>query len=94
MMPSSRDKPIIRDPMVVMLHALAWCIADEARASRLLAVTGLDADALRHSAGDGATLAAVGAFLSDHEPDLVACAAGIDVPPDAIIAAAARLGGE
>lgn len=69
------------------LHALAWLVSDGARADRLLAVTGLDAAALRARAGEPATLAAVLGFLEAHEPDLVACAAALDVEPLALIRA-------
>src|SRR3546814_13733902 len=36
-----------REPSVLALMALAWTLADDRRADRLLALTGLDADALR-----------------------------------------------
>lgn len=75
------------DPDAMALHALAWLVSDGARADRLLAVTGLDAAALRARAGESATLAAVLGFLEAHEPDLVACAAALDVEPLALIRA-------
>lgn len=77
----------IPEPSTLALLALAWTLADDRRGDRLLALTGLDADALRAGVGDPAILGAVLAFLADHEPDLIACADAIDSTPDALIAA-------
>jgi hypothetical protein len=74
------------------LMALAWTLNDERRADRLLALTGLDADALRAGVGNPAVLRAVLEFLSDHEPDLIACAEALDIEPAALIAAGQELG--
>src|SRR3546814_16527203 len=67
------------DPEMVALDALIWLLHDERRAARLLDVTGLTPDGLRAGVGDHATLAAVMNFLEGHEPDLLACAEGMDV---------------
>lgn len=75
------------------LQALAWTLAEPARADRLLALTGLDAGELRARAGEPALLAAAIGFLENHEADLVACAAAIDTRPDALVAARAVLDG-
>ncbi len=80
------------DPDVLLLGALAWICADDDRASRLLSLTGLDVDDLRSRATEPAILAAVGGFLGDHEPDLIACAAALDCTPQAIVAAARHTG--
>jgi hypothetical protein len=69
------------DATVLLLQALAWICSDDGRADRLLAVTGLNAAALRERALDPDVLAAVGDFLMAHEPDLVACAAALDIAP-------------
>lgn len=79
------------DPAVLLLGALGWICGDARRAERLLALTGLDADTLRAEAGTPAVLAAVAAFLADHEPDLIACAAALDIAPAALVAAGPRL---
>ncbi|MFB0874533.1 MULTISPECIES: DUF3572 domain-containing protein [unclassified Sphingobium] len=79
------------DGMTLALMALGWTLSDGARADRLLALTGLDADALRAGVGNPAILAAVLAFLADHEPDLIACAEAIGTTPAALIAAQERL---
>ncbi|MDI1294354.1 MAG: DUF3572 family protein [bacterium] len=79
------------DPATLALLAIAWTLADGRRADRLLALTGLDADALRKGIDNPAVLGAVLHFLSDHEPDLIACAEAIDTTPAALIAAQERL---
>ncbi len=76
---------------MLALLALGWILADGARADRLLALTGMDADTLRASVGEPQVLAAVLGFLADHEPDLIACAQAIDTSPAALIAAQERL---
>ena len=75
------------DPTTLALQALVWTLADPARAQRLLELTGLDANDLRQSAGQRSTLAAVLTFLAGHEPDLLACAAALDIKPAVLIAA-------
>ncbi|THD36048.1 MAG: DUF3572 family protein [Sphingomonas sp.] len=75
------------DPALLALQALAWTLAEPARAARLLDVTGLTPAELKVSASDPATLSAVFGFLENHEPDLVACAAGLGVRPEALVAA-------
>jgi hypothetical protein len=73
------------------LTALGWILADEPRAERFLALTGLRPDGLRAALTRPATLAAIMGFLMMHESDLVSCAAAIDSDPAALAAAAARL---
>lgn len=79
------------DGATLALSALAWTLADQPRAERLLALTGLDADTLRARAGDPALLAAVLGFLASHEPDLLACADALDIAPEALVAAQQEL---
>ncbi len=79
------------DPETLALSALGWTLADEQRAQRLLALTGLTADELRGRLGDTALLAAVLGFLEAYEPDLVACAEALGVPPIELVAARRRL---
>ena len=73
--------------MVLALQALVWVLDDPARASRLLALTGLDADALRAGIANRAVLGAVLEFLANHQADLLAAATAIDCPPEALVAA-------
>lgn len=66
-------------------------LGDGPRAERLLALTGLDADALRAGLTDPAVLGAVLDFLASHEPDLVAAAEYLGVEPAELMAAKERL---
>ena len=69
------------------MSALGWVLADDDRASRLLALTGLTPEALREGLGDPATLAAVLDFICGHEPDLVLAAHELGVEPRALVQA-------
>jgi hypothetical protein len=71
---------------VLALRALAAILADDALARRFLALTGLDAETLRARAGKPDVTEAVAAFLSGHEPDLLAVAARLGVPPESLAA--------
>jgi len=73
------------------LAALGWTLEDQARAARLLALTGLTPDDLRDRIAEPPVLAACLGFLEAHEPDLLACAAALDVPPARLVAARASL---
>lgn len=74
------------------LHVVGWIVADETRAARMLALTGLDPDTLRANLGQSATLRALLDFVLAHEPDLMACAQALNVPPESIAAARRELG--
>ena len=74
------------------LRLIGWIVADSARADRMLALTGLDPDSLRHSLAEPATQGALMDFVINHEPDLMACAAHLMVDPAALVAARGRLG--
>jgi hypothetical protein len=74
------------------LRLIGWIVADSARADRMLALTGLDPDALRQSLAEPATQGALMDFVINHEPDLMACAAELAVDPAALVAARGRLG--
>jgi hypothetical protein len=89
---------ILRDPpspaydaQALALGALGWVLADEGRAERLLALTGLTPDALRGGLGDPGVLGAVLDFLGGHEPDLIAAAAALATEPATLMAARERL---
>ncbi|CAN5339450.1 hypothetical protein BH09PSE3_BH09PSE3_04410 [soil metagenome] len=77
--------------MDVALSALVWILQDEDRADRLLALTGLDADGIRSRISDPTLMEAVLGYLESHEPDLIACANTLDVPPSALVLARERL---
>ena len=79
------------DPAALALSALGWALAEEARAQRLLALTGLAPDDLRLRVTEPALLAAVLAFLEAYEPDLLACADALGVAPEALVRARSAL---
>lgn len=73
------------------LRALVWALTEPARAMRLIDTTGLDPHDLRARAGDPAVLVAALQFLEAHEPDLIACAETLGVPPGELVAVRAKL---
>ena len=75
----------------VALQALAWVLSDQTRAERLLSLTGLTPDDLRQGLTERRVQAAILEFLTQHEPDLIAAADALDVPPETIATAAAEL---
>jgi Protein of unknown function (DUF3572) len=86
-----RDDTNPADPEALALSALGWTLSDEARAQRLLALTGLDPVALRDRVREPRLLASVLAFLEAHEPDLLAAAEALGVAPGALVEARRRL---
>jgi hypothetical protein len=78
-------------PEALALAALAWTLAEDARARRLLDTTGLTPEDLRAGLGDPAMLAALLRFLEAHEPDLLACAEALGVSPAELVDARRRL---
>jgi hypothetical protein len=79
------------DAQTLALLSLGWALAEQSRAERLLALTGLGAADLRARATDPTCLAAVLGFLEAHEPDLLACAAELAVKPETLVAARREL---
>ena len=79
------------DASALALNALAWTLADDDRAGRLVSLTGLFPDDLRARIGEPAVLAAVLGYLESHEPDLLACAVALDEKPETLVAARAAL---
>ncbi|HEV7660333.1 MAG TPA: DUF3572 family protein [Allosphingosinicella sp.] len=79
------------DDEALALGALGWTLSDDARAARLLALTGVTPDLLRERLEDRAFLAAVLLFLEAHEPDLLACADALGVTPARLVVARAGL---
>ena len=86
-----RQPESAEDAGTLALRALAWTLADGDRADRLLGVTGIDPASLRERLDDPAVLGAALQFLLAHEADLIACAADLDVRPEALARAAAAL---
>ena len=79
------------DSSSLALAALAWILADQARAQRFLDLTGLTADGLRDAVGEISTHRAIFDFLAAHEPDLIGAAQALDVQPDVLIRAQEEL---
>ena len=73
------------------LGALSWVLSDNGRADRFLALTGVTPEDLRERLGERTMLAAVLRFLEGHEPDLLAAADMLGVPPTALPDARRRL---
>ncbi len=86
-------RPNDGNSITVALQALAVSLGDEARASRLLDLTGLAPDDLRHRAAEPDVLVAVLRFLEDHEPDLLAVADTLGIKPQELVAARIALEG-
>ena len=86
-----RDPSSPADPQALALGALGWLLESEHRADRFLALTGLTPETLRGGLGDPAVLGAVFDFLGAHEPDLVAAADALGIPPEQLAAAGERL---
>lgn len=81
------------DDEALALGALGWTLSEDARAGRLVALTGLTAAGMRERLCDRDFLAAVLRFLEGHEPDLLACAAALNVAPTQLVAAREGLEG-
>ena len=75
------------DEEALALGALGWTLSDDARAQRLVALTGVTPAGMRERLEERNFLAEVLRFLEGHEPDLVACAAEIGVSPARLVAA-------
>jgi hypothetical protein len=81
------------DADTLALSALGWVLADQERADRLLALTGLTPEVLRDGLTDRAVLGAVLDYLAGHEPDLMLAADALNVPPERLAQARAELSG-
>ena len=81
------------DAETLGLRAMVWALVEPERAIRLLELTGLQPTDLRTRASDPAVLVAALQFLEAHEPDLIACAESLDVPPQSLVIARQTLEG-
>ncbi len=79
------------DAATLALAALGWLLADPDRATRYLALTGLDPDSLRAGLGNPTVLSSCLDFLANHEPDLLRAAEALAVTPEELIAAREHL---
>ena len=79
------------DPVALALAALAATLSDERRAQRFLDLTGIGTNDLKRKASDPALLAALLRFLEAYEPDLLAVAEALGVPPATLVEARRQL---
>lgn len=81
------------DSEALAIEALVFLAQDEARLARFLALTGLEGQDLRAAAADSGFLVSVMDHLVQDESLLIAFAAEKALAPEAVMRAAARLGG-
>ncbi len=74
------------DAMAVSLQAIVWILSDDARASRFIALTGLEPDDLRTRLTDVGVLDAALGFLEGHQSDFLACAEALGLTPERLAA--------
>ena len=88
-------QPTTNDAEAIALAALTQTLSDERRAQRFLDLTGIETNSLRERVanGDRTLFAALFDFLESHEPDLLAVANALDLPPSALVAARQELEG-
>ena len=79
------------DADTLALSALGWVLAEQDRADRLLALTGLTPEVLRERLTDREVLGAVLDFIANHEPDLVLAADALNVDPKDLVTAREKL---
>jgi hypothetical protein len=85
------EAPMTNDPATLALLALSWLLGDGERAERLLSLTGMTVDDLRHGASNPGILAEFIRYLEGHEADLVAAAEAISTSPPALVNARIQL---
>ena len=86
------DQFVASDPSKLALRVLTWILADDRRAQRFLDLTGLTPAQLRERIGSAELQLSAIEFVCAHEPDLLAAAESLGVPPQTIAAARERLG--
>lgn len=75
------------------IAVLGWLAGEPELLGRFLALTGLEADQLRHATKDPGFLGGVLDFLMGHEPTLMAFCAATDTKPETVAAAAHAFSG-
>lgn len=81
------------DAQALALNALAYLLADQDRAARFCAASGVGGEAMAKQLGDPAFLGGVLDFVLDDEALLAEVATAAGVSPDAVGAARRRLPG-
>ncbi|PSM20020.1 DUF3572 domain-containing protein [Nitratireductor sp. StC3] len=80
-MPASASSPAAE---ALAIQALGFIAADPVLLPRFLALTGIEADAIRRAAAEPGFLAGVLNFLLAHEPTLTAFCQAHDIDPAAV----------
>ena len=71
----------------IAIAALGFIAGDPALLPRFLAITGIEAQAIRHAAREPGFMAGVLQFIVAHEPTLMAFAESAGIAPGAVLAA-------
>jgi hypothetical protein len=71
----------------IAVAALGFVAADSTLLARFLAITGIEAPAIRAAAREPGFLAGVLQFIAAHEPTLIAFAESAGVKPQAVVTA-------
>ncbi len=82
------------DAEAVAIAALGFVAGDPELLPRFLALTGIDAAAIRRVAAEPGFLAGVLDFVAAHEPTLLSFAEATGTPPGAVLAARRALPGD
>lgn len=94
-MPMDRPRatPIQDDAEELAITILGWMIQDPDMMGRFLALSGIEAGAIRQAAREPGFYAGVTGFLMGHEPTLMAFCESSSVKADYVAACHRRLGG-
>ncbi len=82
---SDRDRLDRQEAESLALGALAWVLSDANRAQRLLDLTGMEPDQLRHRISERTVQAEIIQFLANHEADLIGAAQALDIEPQELL---------
>jgi hypothetical protein len=88
-----RDVQAPQDAEATAIAALAFVAGDPVLLPRFLALTGIEASAIRQAAGEPGFLAGVLRFVAAHEPTLLRFAEETGTPPASVLAAMRALPG-
>ena len=77
----------------IAIAALSFVAADSVLLPRFLAISGIEASAIRQAAGEPGFLAGVLRFIAEHEPTLLQFAEESGTPPEAVLRAMRELPG-
>ncbi len=84
-LPEKNPMPLSADETAVAVFT--WLAGEPDLMSRFLALSGVEANALRHAVNDPGFLAGLLDFLMNHEPTLMAFCAATDTKPEDVVRA-------